>query len=396
MLRLIKKIWHRFRDWISQILTPQPTRSRFGDPRLNGLAQRDSLSDTDYEFIFSQLLDGVAHGWHEGRIVKFFEQLGDLGKSRHWVPWLQRFGDKVLASPTPNLQLADRLLRLGSMAQSFSQTAPIGEAAYAIGRQLYTRESGAAIWEYDGFDDNAGFIDASGENGYPLTLDPSNLDPELETITLEELLVRLQGDPDLLQQLSGQLGVTPDNPQAIIDAMIERFQAAQEPLDAPKSPETVAQWFEQALQQAEVGELENAIASWDQALALEPNLSQVWYNRASTLCVLERFDEALTSIENAIACDPNDSHSWFAKGSIYLSLKQWDEALAAWDQVVALKSNDHDAWHNRGITLEQLGRIPDAIASYRRVLAIQPGFDASQERLHQLLRSSSSDSGAIV
>ena len=32
-----------------------------------------SLKDGDYEFLYNQLLEGVAHGWHDRRIIKFFQ-----------------------------------------------------------------------------------------------------------------------------------------------------------------------------------------------------------------------------------------------------------------------------------------------------------------------------------
>lgn len=414
MLRLIKKIWHRIRDWVSQWLTPQAPRSN--RPLLSALNEAQgiqTLSDTDFEFIFSQLLEGVAHGWHEGRIVKFFDQLGDLGKSRYWVPWLERFGEKVLASPTPNLQLADRLLRLGSMAQAFSQTAPVGEVAYDLGRKLYARESGSAIWEYQGPDE------------VPLTLADTN--GETQQLTLEELLALLEQDENLRQTIAAQMGIVSDQPQEIIDAIVGQAveQADVEPADSdpatdlPQPPTAIAeepqplvteladktqqpgldmieQWFELGLQQASTGNLQGAIASWDNALALDPTVAEAWHNRATVLGMLGRMEESLNNIDKAIALEPEEASYWFAKAGIYFSLTLWEEAVSAWDQVITLRSDDHQAWHNRGFTLEQQSKIPEAIESYKKALLIQPDFEATQERLQVLLGSADTNGGAVV
>jgi hypothetical protein len=35
------------------------------------------LTDTDYEFLFTQLLERVAHGWQQARVLRFFEKLYD-------------------------------------------------------------------------------------------------------------------------------------------------------------------------------------------------------------------------------------------------------------------------------------------------------------------------------
>ena len=52
------------------------------------------LTDADYEFLFNQLLDGVAHGWNQIRIIKFFQALGTRGEERYWVAWLSKFSTR--------------------------------------------------------------------------------------------------------------------------------------------------------------------------------------------------------------------------------------------------------------------------------------------------------------
>jgi tetratricopeptide (TPR) repeat protein len=378
MLGLIKKFWHRLRDWISQLLTPHLSRDRRTSRRT--VESLKPLSDTDYEFVFSQLLDGVAHGWHEGRILKFFEQLGDRGKARNWVPWLERFGETVLASTAPNLQLAERLLRLGSMAQSFPQTAPIGEVAYGIGRQLYSREAGATIWEYTGDDESIDFKDNNRED----RISSLPVDTESETISLEELFDRLQQDPDFRENLAAQFGVSSADPQAIIDTLVGRFQEAHDQFENQPLPETAEAWLERGIQQSNYGDLEGAIASWDKALGLNPDLTAAWQNRGNVLGMLGRWDEAIASIDHAIAIASEDANVWFAKGSLCANIGQWDDSIAAWDRAITLQPENSYAWHNRGYVLEQLGQTHEAIAAYQRALVIDPKLAASRDRLNEL------------
>lgn len=416
MLRQIQKIWHRIRDWVSQWLTPQsPRNHRPLLSTLNAVERGQELSDTDFEFVFSQLLEGVAHGWHEGRIVKFFDQLGERGQSRYWVPWLERFGEKVLASPTPNLPLADRLLRLGSMAQAFSQTAPLGEVAYGIGRQLYARASEATVWDYQGPDEA------------PLT--SAETSGEVQQLTREELFDLLQQDEMLRKTIADQMGILSDDPQEIIDFIVEKAEAdqaedsqledsqltdesritalsanemiaegeAENPSEVgektrPASPDLIDQWFELGIQQAEAGKFEGALTSWDNALALDPNLAEAWQNRAAVLGRIGRWEEALDNIEKAIALDPEEPAYWLVKGSIRCGLDQWDEAIRDWDQVIAFNSESYEAWYNRGLILEQqLENIPEAIESYRKVLLIKPDFEVAQEHLQALLIAPTDD-----
>ncbi|HHP7232507.1 MAG TPA: tetratricopeptide repeat protein [Xenococcaceae cyanobacterium] len=111
------------------------------------------LTDGDYEFLFNQLLEGIAHGWHQARIAKFFHQLEARGELEPWVSWLQRFYQKFPASPSPiQRQLGARMMRLGELTQSHPQLQKVGVVAHEIGRKLFFGDIAALIWEYDGAD----------------------------------------------------------------------------------------------------------------------------------------------------------------------------------------------------------------------------------------------------
>ena len=111
------------------------------------------LSDTDYEFLFNQLLEGIAHGWHDRRIIKFFQQLGNRGLPADWVAWLERLRSKLLKLPVESKrQVGTLMIRLGELTQSASEVNQIGAASHQIGRELLFGKVPAEIWEYVGPD----------------------------------------------------------------------------------------------------------------------------------------------------------------------------------------------------------------------------------------------------
>ncbi|MDJ0577237.1 MAG: hypothetical protein QNJ65_19025, partial [Xenococcaceae cyanobacterium MO_234.B1] len=111
------------------------------------------LTDGDYEFLFNQLLEGVAHGWHQVRIAKFFQQLEERGEAQKWVAWLNRCYQKFPASPSPiQRQKGARMIRLGELTQSHPKLQEIGAVSHEIGRQLFFGNTAEIIWEYDGAD----------------------------------------------------------------------------------------------------------------------------------------------------------------------------------------------------------------------------------------------------
>ena len=111
------------------------------------------LSDADYEFLFNQLLEGIAHGWQDRRIVKFFKQLGDRGKQADWVAWLERLQDKLLKLPVESKrQLGTIMIRFGELTRSAPEVKQIGATSYRLGRELIFGGNVSTIWEYVGPD----------------------------------------------------------------------------------------------------------------------------------------------------------------------------------------------------------------------------------------------------
>ena len=81
----------------------------------------------------------------------------------------------------------------------------------------------------------------------------------------------------------------------------------------------------------ELKRLDEALASYDKALALKPNYAEAIYNRGVALQDLKRFDEALASYD-AIALKPDYAEAYNNRGNALLELKRPDEALASYDK----------------------------------------------------------------
>ena len=111
------------------------------------------LSDADYEFLFNQLLEGIAHGWHDRRIIRFFQQLEERGKPEGWVAWLERLQLKVINLPLQSKrQLGTMMIRLGELTQAATEIQLIGTTSMRLGRELLFGNIENLIWEYAGPD----------------------------------------------------------------------------------------------------------------------------------------------------------------------------------------------------------------------------------------------------
>ncbi len=119
----------------------------------------------------------------------------------------------------------------------------------------------------------------------------------------------------------------------------------------------------------------DAVAAYDQALALKPDLIQAWHNRGSALLDLKRLDEAVASFDRVLAIHPGVAQSWNNRAIALAGLKHWDEALASYDRALALDRNFAQGWNNRGLALHAMGRLGEALDSFDRALTLDPGIE---------------------
>jgi predicted O-linked N-acetylglucosamine transferase (SPINDLY family) len=126
--------------------------------------------------------------------------------------------------------------------------------------------------------------------------------------------------------------------------------------------------------QSRLGRSNEALASYDRALAIKPDFAEVLTNRGVALWDLKRFEDALASYDSALAIKPDYAEALNNRGTTLQELKRFEDALASYDRALAIKSDFAEALNGRGITLQGLKRFEEALASYDRALAIKPDF----------------------
>ncbi len=140
------------------------------------------------------------------------------------------------------------------------------------------------------------------------------------------------------------------------------------------------------------GRFEEALASYDRALALQPGSLIALCNRGNTLRAMQRLDEALASYDRAIALLPNFAEAHANRAILLAELKRYDEALAAFERQLTLQPNNAEAYNNRGVVLGEMKRNAEALANYDRAVSLSPDYtDAIYNRgnaLHELRRFS--------
>ena len=188
---------------------------------------------------------------------------------------------------------------------------------------------------------------------------------------LEQLSV-VHGDGRLLVRLA-------DGDLAEFDGQLH-FDFTEEP-PAPSlrihcGPHSAADWARQGLDQEAAGLLDEAEASYRQALLLGGPEAQVSFNLANVLAAQGQHKAAVERFHQALEIDPQHSEAWNNLGSALAELNQHDQACIAFGKSLALDPENWRAHYNLADTLDELGRSSEALPHWRAYLR----YDSTSER----------------
>jgi predicted O-linked N-acetylglucosamine transferase (SPINDLY family) len=122
---------------------------------------------------------------------------------------------------------------------------------------------------------------------------------------------------------------------------------------------------------------EEALASYDKAIALKLDHADAFNNRGIVLCDLKRLEQALASFERAIALKPDYAEAHVNKGNALRQLRRVEEAIASYDKVILLQPGHAEVHNSRGAALMELRRFEEARASFEAATALNPRFAAA-------------------
>jgi tetratricopeptide (TPR) repeat protein len=124
----------------------------------------------------------------------------------------------------------------------------------------------------------------------------------------------------------------------------------------------------------EKGEYDRAIADYDQAIRLNPTESVSWNNRANARAKKGEYDHAIADYTEAIRLNPKYSVAYALRGEKWRLIGDLDRALADQDRAIALDPQNPIAYVGRGDALRYKGEFTRAIADYERALHIVHDF----------------------
>ncbi len=149
-------------------------------------------------------------------------------------------------------------------------------------------------------------------------------------------------------------------------------------------------WFEAecynatALLKSSMGNNEEAIEAYKQAIHLAPEQIFAWNNLGNLCTKIGRNDEALVAFQKAIECNPKDPIAWNGLGNVYQKIGYLDDAITAYRKSIQFMPSFAQPWNGLGDTYVCVGRVDDAINAYQQATQLNKRYVLPWLRLGDL------------
>lgn len=183
-------------------------------------------------------------------------------------------------------------------------------------------------------------------NNSTTDLEPENIASELPPLPSNEMtLTNHDGDSE-----------------TIIDTQYEYFYI--EPMARPH--------YDEGMRLMHQGQYDQAIASFDKALNIQPELIKAIVNKGIAYNILGDYDLAIETLDSALELDPNESSALGEKGLVYTNMGNHEQAISFYDKALLIDPEDKFALNNKALSLIELGKDEEALITVNKGLEIAP------------------------
>jgi tetratricopeptide (TPR) repeat protein len=117
---------------------------------------------------------------------------------------------------------------------------------------------------------------------------------------------------------------------------------------------------------------EKALKDFQEAAALDSNLTIARLNQGIALLNLQKIEEAKVVLEDALKQDPKNPNAWYNLGLLAKNTGDAQAAIDAFHHVVEIDPNNADTWYFLGSSYVQAKQFPQAIDAFQHALQLNP------------------------
>jgi tetratricopeptide (TPR) repeat protein len=179
----------------------------------------------------------------------------------------------------------------------------------------------------------------------------------------------------------------------IAEALTERVKRSAAPVAEKSVAATDLERRGVAL--AKDGRLEEAIACFQQAIAVDPNSAESHLNLGVAWARQGKLERAVDSFREAARLEPNAPEAHGNLGLAYLHQHRPAEALACFHRALQLKPGWAETHNNVGVALVELERHDEAVLAYLEALRVKPTYAEAYNNLGNVYRFKDQPDAAI-
>jgi tetratricopeptide (TPR) repeat protein len=133
------------------------------------------------------------------------------------------------------------------------------------------------------------------------------------------------------------------------------------------------EFFERGKRNAEIGDINRAIADYTQAIQFDPNDVKAYYSRGIAYHDKKNYDMAIADYTQTIKLDPNSANAYNDRGVVYNDMGDYNMAIADYTAALGIEL-DYGVLYNRGIAYSNKKDYDRAIADYTQAIKLNPNY----------------------
>ncbi|WP_293339151.1 tetratricopeptide repeat protein [Microcoleus sp. CAWBG58] len=122
------------------------------------------------------------------------------------------------------------------------------------------------------------------------------------------------------------------------------------------------------------GKRDEAIASYEKAIAIKPDWAEAYGNIASARSQQGNFDAAIIAYQQAVALKPELEVLHFNLANSFMQQYNYEAAIANYQNTLKIKPDWPEVHANIGSCLSMQGKLEEALTSYQQALALKPDW----------------------
>ncbi|MEM1167815.1 MAG: tetratricopeptide repeat protein [Cyanobacteria bacterium P01_H01_bin.35] len=146
-----------------------------------------------------------------------------------------------------------------------------------------------------------------------------------------------------------------------------------------------SEYFKHGKNSLENGETEEAIASFQQAIKLNPSLIGAYQNLGDISLKTKELNKAINYYQKAIELKPDLWAVHHKLGKVFQEIRELDAAINSFALSIEINPNFPWSYKKLGEILEQKGELEEAVKFYKQFIKLQPDVWATHRKINEIL-----------